>query len=175
VFWDSTALDSHTIFSLPQEKSNSTDGGVMNRRFLLAWLAVFIGWMAGSYIVHGTLLYDDYSRLPHLFRPEADAQGYLPWMVIAHVILAGAFVWIYSRGVETRPWPSQGARFGIAVALLTVVPTYIIYYVVQPMPGGMVVRQIVYDTILVVLLGLLVAWIYRVPGEARYQARASAA
>jgi hypothetical protein len=147
----------------------------MNRRFVLAWLAVFVAWMIGSLIVHGTLLYDDYSRLPHLFRPEADAQGYFPLMVLAHVILAGAFVWIYSRGVETRPWPAQGARFGLAVALLTVVPTYMIYYVVQPMPGGMVVRQIVYDAVLIVLLGVLVAWFYRVPEANRATARASAA
>jgi hypothetical protein len=153
----------------------STGGGVMNRRFLLAWLAVFVGWMAGSFVVHGTLLYDDYARLPHLFRPEAEAQQYMPWMVLAHVILAGAFVWIYSRGVENRPWLSQGARFGLAVALLTVVPTYMIYYVVQPMPGSMAVRQIVFDTILIVLLGVVAAWFYRVPVEARYQARASAA
>jgi hypothetical protein len=49
----------------------------------------------------------------------------------------------------------------VAVALLTIVPTYMIYYVVQPMPGAMVVKQIVYDGILLVLLGLLVAYLYR--------------
>jgi hypothetical protein len=139
----------------------------MNRRFLLAWLVVFIAWMAGSFIVHGALLHDDYARLPHLFRPETEAQGHLPLMVLAHVILAGAFVWIYSRGVENRPWLSQGARFGLAVALLTVVPMYLIYYVVQPMPGTMAVKQIVYDSILVVLLGILVATLYRTPRESR--------
>jgi hypothetical protein len=139
----------------------------MNRRFLLAWLVVFIAWMAGSFIVHGALLHDDYTRLPHLFRPETEAQGHLPLMVLAHVILAGAFVWIYSRGVENRPWLSQGARFGLAVALLTVVPMYLIYYVVQPMPGTMAVKQIVYDSILVVLLGILVATLYRTPRQSR--------
>jgi hypothetical protein len=139
----------------------------MNRRFLLAWLVVFIAWMAGSFIVHGALLHDDYARLPHLFRPETEAQGHLPLMVLAHVILAGAFVWIYSRGVENRPWLSQGARFGLAVALLTVVPMYLIYYVVQPMPGTMAVKQIVYDGILVVLLGILVATLYRTPRQSR--------
>jgi hypothetical protein len=40
------------------------------------------------------------------------------------------------RGVEAKPWVAQGERFGIAVALLTVWPTYLIYYVVQPMPGA---------------------------------------
>ena len=139
----------------------------MNRTFLLAWLAVFIGWMVGSFLVHGTLLHDDYSRLPYLFRPEAEAQGYFPWMLLAHAIMAAAFVWIYSRGVEATRWPPQGARFGLAVALLGVVPTYLIYYVVQPLPGSLVVKQILYDGILVVLLGVLAAWMYRAEGQVR--------
>jgi hypothetical protein len=31
---------------------------------------------------------------------------------------------------------AQGVRFGVAVALLTIVPSYLIYFVVQPMPRG---------------------------------------
>ncbi len=135
----------------------------MNRKLLLAWVVVFIAWMAGSIIVHGTLLRDDYAQLPSLFRPEADAQRLLHLMVLAHVMLAGAFVWIYSRGVENGPWLNQGLRFGLAVAFLTVIPTYIIYYVVQPMPSAMVVKQIVFDAILIVLLGALTAFLIRGP------------
>jgi len=133
----------------------------MNKRFLTAWLIVFIAWMAGSFVVHGVLLHQDYSTLPNLFRPEAEAQQYFPLMLLAHVILAGAFVWIYSRGVEDAPWAGQGIRFGLAVALLTIVPTYIIYHVVQPMPGSIAVKQIVFDGILLLALGLLVAFLYR--------------
>jgi hypothetical protein len=133
----------------------------MNKRFLAAWLIVFIAWMAGSFVVHGVLLHDDYATLPNLFRPEAEAQQYFPLMLLAHVILAGAFVWIYSRGVEDAPWTGQGIRFGLAVALLTVVPMYMIYHVVQPMPGSIVVKQIVFDGILLLALGLLVAFLYR--------------
>jgi hypothetical protein len=135
----------------------------MNKKFLLAWLVVFIAWMVGSLIVHGALLHQDYAALPNLFRTEADAQGHFPLMILAHVILAGAFVWIYSRGVEDTPRLPQGIRFGVAVALLTIVPTYMIYYVVQPMPGTMVAKQIVYDGILIVLLGVIVAFLYRRP------------
>jgi hypothetical protein len=82
-------------------------------------------------------------------------------MILAHVLLAGAFVWIYARGVESKPWIAQGVRYGIAVALLTSVPTYLIYFVVQPMPGGVVVKQIILDGILLVILGVIVAWLYR--------------
>ncbi len=133
----------------------------MNKRFLTAWIVLFIAWMAGSFVVHGMLLNDDYLTVPNLFRPEAEAQQYFPLMLLAHVILAGAFVWIYSRGVEDAPWTGQGVRFGLAVALLTIVPTYIIYHVVQPMPGNIAVKQIVFDGILLLALGLLVAFLYR--------------
>jgi len=133
----------------------------MNRKFVIAWVAVFIAWMAGSFVVHGVLLRDDYARLPNLFRPEADAQRYFPLMIAAHVLLSGAFVWIYSRGMQARPWLAQGLRFGIAIALLTVIPTYIIYFVVQPMPGMHVVKQVVFDGLLLLILGVVVAFVYR--------------
>jgi len=133
----------------------------MNKKFIIAWLVVFVAWMVGSFVVHGVLLHDDYAKLPGLFRPETEAQQYFPLMILAHVIMAGAFVWIYARGVESKPWLAQGVRFGIAVALLAVVPIYMIYYVVQPMPGMHVVKQIVFDGILVTILGVTVAFMYR--------------
>jgi hypothetical protein len=134
----------------------------MNARFLLAWLVLFLLWMAGSFVVHGVLLGGDYAKLvPALFRTPEAAQPYFPLMVIAHVLLSGAFAWIYQRGREDKPWLGQGARFGAAIALLTVVPTYLIYYVVQPMPGATVVKQIVFDGVLVVLLGIAAALLLR--------------
>ena len=137
----------------------------MNKTFFIAWVVIFVAWMAGSFVVHGTLLHDDYTKLSGLFRPEAEARPYFPLMVLAHIILAGAFVWIYSRGVEATPWLPQGIRFGVAVALLTVIPTYMIYYVVQPMPGPVVVKQIVFDGILMLILGVITAFIYRRPAR----------
>jgi hypothetical protein len=96
-----------------------------------------------------------------LFRTPEESQGYFHYMILAHVFLAGALVWIYSRGVEPTPWLGQGLRFGVAVALLTVIPTYLIYYVVQPMPGMHVVKQIIFDGALVLVLAAVVAFLYR--------------
>jgi hypothetical protein len=133
----------------------------MNKKLIIAWIVIFVAWFFGSFVVHGVLLNSDYMRLTALFRPEADAQRYFPLMIVAHVILSGAFVWIYARGAEAKPWMAQGVRFGIAVALLTTVPTYMIYFVVQPMPGDVVIKQIIFDGILMVVLGMIVAWLYR--------------
>jgi len=137
----------------------------MNRKFLIAWIVVFVAWMAGSYVVHGVLLHADYAKLPGLFRPESEAQAFFPLMLLAHLIMAGAFVWTYSRGVEAKPWLGQGLRFGLAIVLLAVVPTYTIYYVVQPMPGLHVVKQIIFDGILVMILATIAAFLYRETGK----------
>lgn len=133
----------------------------MKRRFIIVWVLIFFFWMVGSFVVHGLLLGTDYAALSAMFRAEADSQQHFQYMLLAHVIMAGAFVWIYQRGAEVKPWLPQGFRFGVAVALLTVVPTYLIYYAVQPMPGALVVRQIIFDGILVIVLGIAVAFAYR--------------
>jgi hypothetical protein len=135
----------------------------MNKKFALAFLAVFVTWFLGSFLVHGVLLHNDYAGVANIMRTEADSQRYFPLMILAHVFLAAAFVWIYSRGVEAAPWLPQGLRFGLAVVFLTIVPTYIIYFVVQPMPGTLVCKQIVFDGILIVINGLVVAATYRKP------------
>ncbi len=136
----------------------------MNKKFLISWAVVFVAWFVGSFVVHGVLLGAGYEALPNLFRSDADSQQYFHLMLLAHVIMAGAFVWIYQRGQESKPWLQQGIRFGIAVALLAPVPMYTIYYVVQPMPGSHVVQQIIFDGVLVVLLGILAAFMNR-PAE----------
>lgn len=136
-------------------------GEIVNKKFIIAWIVLFVAWFLGSFVVHGVLLRSDYMHLTNLFRAEGDQQKYFPLMILAHVILSGAFVWIYARGAEAKPWMAQGVRFGVAVALLTIVPTYMIYFVVQPMPGEVVIKQIVFDGVLTVILGTIVAWLYR--------------
>jgi hypothetical protein len=136
----------------------------VKNRFIVAWLVVFVAWFLGSFVVHGLLLNSDYAQLSTLMRSETDAHRYFPLMLLAHVSLSGAFVWIYARGVEARSWVGQGLRFGLAVALLTTVPTYLIYFVIQPMPWNLVAKQIVFEGILMLILGLIVAALYRRAG-----------
>jgi hypothetical protein len=133
----------------------------MKGKFFLAWVVAFVVWMAGSFLVHGVILHGDYAMLRNLFRTETEAQAKFPLMVLAHILIAGSFVWIYSRGIEAKPWLSQGFRYGIAVALLTAVPMYTIYYVVQPMPGALAVKQMIFEGILTVIVGIVTAWVYR--------------
>jgi len=133
----------------------------VNKRFFSSWLVIFILSMLFDFLIHGLLLKGDYAGLPTLYRGEADSQAYFGWMLGAHVLMSGAFVWIYQRGREDRPFVPQGLRFGLAMALLFAVPTFLIYYAVQPLPGMMVVKQCVFDTIRLLGLGVVVAALNR--------------
>src|SRR5258708_36815194 len=136
----------------------------MNKKFIIAWIVLFVAWFMGSFIVHGVLLHPDYMQLTNLFRAEEDQQKHFPLMILAHVILSGAFVWIYARGAEAKPWMAQGVRFGVPVALLPTGPTYMIYFLLQPMPGEVATKQILYAGVLMARLGTAVASVDRATG-----------
>jgi hypothetical protein len=121
---------------------------------VLAVLSLLLGG-----VVHAWLLAPEYAKLTTLFRPPADQQNYFAYMIVAHICIGIGFTWIYRQGRERKPFLGQGVRFGVAVAVLMTVPMYLIYYAVQPMPGALVVKQIVFDTICFVLMGIVAAWI----------------
>ena len=133
----------------------------MNRKFLVSWVVMFVISLGLGFVVHGWLLGQDYAQLPKLFRAKQEMADYFPFMLLANALFAAAFVWIYVKGKEDKPWLAQGIRYGVAIAVLTTIPIYLIYYAVQPMPGALVFKQIVFDTIGVVLMGVVVAWLNR--------------
>lgn len=94
-------------------------------------------------------------------RPEEEQAGLTHFMLLAHLVMAGAFVWIYQRGVEDKPWIQQGLRFGIAAALLTTIPMFTIYYVVQQTPGMLAFKQSIGDTAVVIIVALVAAFLSR--------------
>ena len=133
----------------------------MNKRFVLSVVALFFASMFTGMVVHGLLLGADYARLTSLFSPEAQQTERFTWMIVAHVLIAVGFTWIYRAGRDARPWLGQGVRFGLAVAVMSVIPGYLIYYAVQPMPADLVVKQVVFDTIAMMVLGVVAAAVNR--------------
>ena len=138
----------------------------MNKKFLISWGAVFVVWFVGSFLVHVLMLGETYDGLTNMMRPEAEAEALFHFMLLAHVLMAGAFVWIYQRGHEDKPWMAQGLRYGIAIALLAPIPTFMIYYVVQQTPGLLAVKQSIGDSVVVIVVALVVAFLNKAPAAA---------
>ncbi len=130
------------------------------KKFFLAVVVTFLVTMTTGFIVHGALLGEDYKALGSHMRDEQGQGAHFPFMLIAHVVLAVGVAWIYGKGVEGTSWVGQGLRFGIALWLVASAG-YLIYFAVQPLPGGLVARQIVYGLFENLILGLALASLYR--------------
>lgn len=139
----------------------------MDRKFWIAGVAAFVISFAAGFIFHGLILRNDYALVPNLMRTETDAMGYLPFMLLSHLIKGFAFAWVYRQGLSDGPWLTQGVRYGIAMALLITIPLYLVYYAVQPMPGMLVVKQIIFDSIGTLSMGIVVAFIYKQSGASK--------
>jgi hypothetical protein len=134
---------------------------MMNKKFLISTVAVFVVWMLGSFLVHGLWLQPTYDAMTNIIRPVADQERLMPFMLLAHLLMSGAFVWIYQRGNEDKPWAQQGLRFGIAIALLAPIPTFMIYYVVQQEAASLAIKQSAGDSVVVIVVALVAAFLNR--------------
>ncbi|MEO6365884.1 MAG: hypothetical protein ABIO38_07555 [Luteimonas sp.] len=132
----------------------------MDKRFWICSLVMFLAAMLLSGIVHAVLLKPDYLALGALYRTDSDGQTYMPWMLLAHALIGFAMTWIYRQGFPAGASNlGQGLRFGFAMALFSTIPGYLIYYAVQPLPGLLVAKQIVFGTLSMLLLGVLLAYL----------------
>ena len=135
---------------------------MLDRKIIISVVVIFVMSMAFGFLVHGTLLRDDYLRVGSIMRSPESAHGLFPLMMLATLSASVGFVWIYRHGMEAaKPWLGQGVRFGIAVVLLATIPMFLIYYVLMPFPSDLVAQQIVFESITVVIMGIVVAWINR--------------
>jgi hypothetical protein len=135
--------------------------GTMSRSFVFATVAAFVVSFILSFIAHGLILAGEYTLLPGVYRGPQLRPGLFALLLLAQLVMAAAMVAIYRRGVEDRPWLGQGVRFGLLAAALSVVPCYLIGYVVTNIPGMLAVQQIVFETIIVVAMAVTVAWFHR--------------
>ena len=132
----------------------------MDKRFWISGVVVSIAALMLGFVIHELLLGSDYKALATLYRSEAESQNYFHYMVIAHVLIGFAMTWIYRQGIDTsKSAVSQGLRFGLAMALFSTIPGYLIYYAVQPLPASLVHKQMIFSTIGMLLLGILVAYL----------------
>ena len=141
----------------------------MNKRFVISVVVLFVVTMACGILVHGTVLAADYTKLANagIYRTPEQAQPLVAFMMAANLAYSIGLTWIYRMGRDNRPWMAQGFRFGLAVFTLTTLPTYLIYYVVTPMPSDLVAKQIVLDLFVMMGVGLITAFVNRDPLAAR--------
>ena len=134
----------------------------MTRKFIVSVVVVFLLTQLIGFLVHGMALAESYAQLPQIMRTEEDQMGLFHFMILAHLILAIGITWLYRMGQPyTGLWWQQGLKFGLGVAMVSAIPLFMIYYVVQQTPGELAIQQVTYETVGLVLVGLVTAFINR--------------
>ena len=132
----------------------------MDKRFLMCGIVVAAAALILGVVVHGLALRADYQALAPLYRSQQQANAHAALIIPAYLMLGLAMTWLYRRmpassGVDL----ARGARFGLAVALVSYVPWHIFAFVAQPLPVSLMLRQVALDLVAMVLLGVLLAWL----------------
>lgn len=132
----------------------------MDKRFWICGIVVGAAALILGMLVHGVLLRADYQAMATLYRTQEGATAQAGWILPAYLMLGLAMTWLYRRmpasdGIDLP----RGARFGLAVALVSFVPWHMLAFVAQPLPLSMMLRQVGLDLVAMVLLGLLLAWL----------------
>jgi hypothetical protein len=133
----------------------------MDRKFLVATAIASAVSFVLSFIFHGMVLAGDYGNLLGVYRGPQFRPGMFALLLLAQVIMAAAMAAIYRYGREARSFVGQGLRFGLLAAGVSVIPHYMIGYVVTNIPGVLAVEQILLETLKVVAMSLSIAWVYR--------------
>jgi hypothetical protein len=131
------------------------------KKLVMAMVATFIVLMATNYLVHSIWLMPDYDAIPLSHRNPWGIQHRFWAMVLGQVCFSAMFAYIYTRGRENKSWVEQGIRYGILIAILTVIPTSLSEYTVYIIPYRLAIKWMVAGGIQMVLAGLVVARIYK--------------
>ena len=104
------------------------------KKVILAIVVGYVILMALGYVIHEIWLMPVYQQYATIWRLE-DMMRHKMWINWAgQLLFTVLFAWIYTRGVEDKPWVGQGIRYGMVMTLLAVIPAVLTQYVVYPIP-----------------------------------------
>lgn len=129
------------------------------KKLVLTIIVVFVVANLTGFFIHAVLLRPDYMAVKEHYRPEG--QEMMLWICLAYLSFAVGSVIVYAKGVENKPWLGQGIRFGILMWLILAVPSFFIAYAVQPVPTILMVKQVLFEGVDKILLGIITAALYR--------------
>ena len=135
------------------------------KKLLAAIVVAYIVLMATNYLVHSVWLMPDYNAIPASHR-SIDGIMHRFWaMAIGQLFFAAMFAYIYTLGRQRKPWPAQGARYGILMTLLAVVPMSLSEYDTYIVPYMLAIKWMIAGGVQLIILGIIVAGICQEPSD----------
>lgn len=131
-----------------------------SKRLILAIVAVFVGVWVTDFLIHGVWLKSTYAETMSLWRPEAEMQGHMGWLMLGQFIIAATFVVLYAKGFAGMACLRCACLYGLFMGLFSQATT-LITYAVQPFPASLAVKWFVAGVVQGLLMGVIVFFVYK--------------
>lgn len=129
------------------------------KKFSITVVAVLVVTMVTNFVIHQVLLKDMYAATASLWRPEAEMQGLMHYMLLGQLVTAIAFAWIFIHGYKGTGI-MEGVRYGLLMGLFQAGGNMIMY-VVAPYTCALVTAWTVAGFVQSVLVGVVASFTYK--------------
>jgi hypothetical protein len=129
------------------------------KRLILAIIAGFVVLWVTDFLIHGIWMVPDYRATQSIWRPEAEMQSYMAWMLGAQLLTVITFVLLWTRWADT-------ARLGCAIGFGSLMGMFsgvwaIVLYVILPMPGSIACKWFFAGIVQSILIALVTFFVYK--------------
>ena len=132
------------------------------KRLLLAALVAYIFLQVSDFVLHGALMSGAYEPLAQIgvFRTETEMMPYLWVMFLTGIVFSFFFTFIFVKGYEGRGI-AEGIRYGLYITVFWSFVNAFNSFTIYPIPYSMVWSWIFIGLFQLVVMGILVALIYK--------------
>ena len=127
----------------------------------MSFIVIYILGGILNFVIHGVLLAATYESLVEVWRPDMDRLMWLQW--VTPLFYTFFFIYIFAKGREGKGIV-EGLRYGLIIWAFMSIPSIYGQYMVYPLPYSLVLQWLIYDLVVLVILGIAVSLLYK-PGE----------
>jgi len=130
------------------------------KRFVIASIAVFVVLLILDFIFHAGLMTPVYEEIKEVTRPEAEMMRLMPIGYIFTLLWAFLFCYIFIRGRQGKGL-IEGVRYGVIMTFFYSLVVAIGWWTMFPIPFKLVIYWFLIGLVEMVILGIVVALIYK--------------
>lgn len=132
------------------------------KRACVTGVALAVIYVLLNFLIHGVLLKETYMQTASVWRPEAEMQSLICFMLIGEAIFAFFYSIIFAVGYDaSKPGLGQGFRFGLLMGCLVAPFSALSWYTILPIPATLAVYWFCADFVGMLVLGVAAGLIYK--------------
>jgi len=139
------------------------------KKLIIAIVAAYLVLMGTNYLIHSVWLMPDYDAIPFSHRSIVGIMRRFWAMALGQFFFAALFSYVYTRGMQRKPWLGQGFRYGILMTLFTVIPFSLSEYDTYIVPYRLVIKWMIAGGVQMIILGIIVAVICKESSASGYR------